>query len=196
MHVVSGARPCCEPTGGSYLVTGNYLVPLGSPSFLFSFVEVTLQNEAEVPDVQYDVSTNAAPKVDGANQPIEITVTLNDLGIIEDGNGKQKISSAVVHDDIEPGEARCLVCNDKSSGLHYGVLACEGCKVDCTIYLYNSSSTCVLLKSKSRPTSSSNGHCIIIGLYLSYRISSGFFSKSFAGDRGHFTSALLLYKKL
>lgn len=26
-------------------------------------------------------------------------------------------------------DARCLVCNDRASGLHYGVLACEGCKV-------------------------------------------------------------------
>lgn len=34
-----------------------------------------------------------------------------------------------------PSDARCLVCNDKASGLHYGVLACEGCKVRIDVVL-------------------------------------------------------------
>lgn len=29
----------------------------------------------------------------------------------------------------------CFVCQDKSSGYHYGVSACEGCKVSAIIFL-------------------------------------------------------------
>ena len=29
----------------------------------------------------------------------------------------------------------CVVCNDKSSGYHYGVSSCEGCKVNITSLL-------------------------------------------------------------
>ena len=37
------------------------------------------------------------------------------------GDGSNSGGSSIVH--------KCLVCGDRSSGVHYGVLACEGCKV-------------------------------------------------------------------
>ena len=43
----------------------------------------------------------------------------------------QVTATGLEEDDSPPADAKCLVCNDKASGLHYGVLACEGCKVAC-----------------------------------------------------------------
>lgn len=41
----------------------------------------------------------------------------------------QVVGTGLGVEDSPPADAKCLVCNDKASGLHYGVLACEGCKV-------------------------------------------------------------------
>jgi hypothetical protein len=41
------------------------------------------------------------------------------------------IASTSDHDNnnVTTQRGKCQVCNDDASGLHYGVLTCEGCKV-------------------------------------------------------------------
>ena len=48
--------------------------------------------------------------------------------------------------DIPGLVPRCLVCGDRSSGVHYGVLACEGCKVCTTLHYYYALHLILLLK--------------------------------------------------
>ncbi|XP_071480776.1 ecdysone-induced protein 78C-like [Diadema antillarum] len=64
----------------------------------------------------------------------------------------QKPTSTQAHMQSPPPNSCCQVCGDKSSGFHYGVLACEGCKG-----FFRRSSK----REKEYTCRHGNGHCTI-----------------------------------
>ena len=80
-------------------------------------------------DKDGDVDSNNVPEIiatasESLQSPLIQAVDTSNSAI-------QVTATCLEEDDSPPADAKCLVCNDKASGLHYGVLACEGCKVAC-----------------------------------------------------------------
>ena len=55
-------------------------------------------------------------------------MTIEDVGA---GNKRLKLTP-----DITINFGNCKICEEKSSGIHYGISTCEGCKVNKEIFFY------------------------------------------------------------
>jgi hypothetical protein len=57
------------------------------------------------------------------------TFTPNTSTYLVEPNNSAEFDNIINEDSSDSCERRCCVCDDKATGVHYGIVTCESCKV-------------------------------------------------------------------